>query len=120
MSLTGQCPQRRAAPRKAGEPCRAHNECQHNDHGSTTHRARLALWTAGSTTGDCLPSVGPSMFNRTAVADPNFDSWYSQVTALPRLGGHALTLAERRQIQGVTDVHHPLRDDLQDKRGAHG
>jgi hypothetical protein len=37
----------------------------------------------GSTTGDCLPSVGPSMFNRTAVADPNFDSWYSQVTALP-------------------------------------
>lgn len=37
----------------------------------------------GSTTGICLPSVGPSMFNRTVVADPNFDSWYSQVTALP-------------------------------------
>jgi hypothetical protein len=37
----------------------------------------------GSTTGICLPSVGPSMFNRTAVANPNFDSWYSQVTALP-------------------------------------
>jgi hypothetical protein len=38
---------------------------------------------SGSATGDCLPSVGPSMFNRTALADPNFDSWYSQVTALP-------------------------------------
>lgn len=38
---------------------------------------------SGSATGICLPSVGPSMFNRTAVADPNFDSWYSQVTALP-------------------------------------
>jgi ABC-type branched-subunit amino acid transport system substrate-binding protein len=38
---------------------------------------------SGSATGDCLPSVGPSMFNRTAIADSNFDSWYSQVTALP-------------------------------------
>jgi hypothetical protein len=38
---------------------------------------------SGSATGDCLPSVGPSMFNRIAVADPNFDTWYSQVTALP-------------------------------------
>lgn len=37
---------------------------------------------SGSATGDCLPSVGPSMFDRTAVADPDFDTWYSQVTAL--------------------------------------
>jgi hypothetical protein len=37
----------------------------------------------GSTTGDCLPSVGPTVFNRTAVADPDFDAWYSQVKALP-------------------------------------
>jgi ABC-type branched-subunit amino acid transport system substrate-binding protein len=49
----------------------------------------------GSTTGDCLPSVGPTMFNRTAVADPDFDSWYSQVTALPSdVGWRALYARE--------------------------
>ena len=38
---------------------------------------------SGSATGDFLPSLGPDVFNRTAVDDPNFDAWYALVTALP-------------------------------------
>lgn len=37
----------------------------------------------GSTTNPCLPSVGPTVFNTTAVPDPGFGEWYSEVTALP-------------------------------------
>lgn len=49
----------------------------------------------GSATGTCLPSVGPTMFNRTAVANPNFESWYSQVTTLPSdVGWRALYALE--------------------------
>jgi hypothetical protein len=38
---------------------------------------------SGSATGDGLPGLGPDVFNRTAVEDPNFDAWYASVTALP-------------------------------------
>ncbi|HEV8103169.1 MAG TPA: hypothetical protein VGP69_05480 [Gaiellaceae bacterium] len=38
---------------------------------------------SGSATDASLPSLGPHVFNRTAVADPNFDAWYGLVTALP-------------------------------------
>jgi ABC-type branched-subunit amino acid transport system substrate-binding protein len=38
---------------------------------------------SGSATATDLPSLGPDVFNRTAVADPNFDAWYPLVTALP-------------------------------------
>ena len=37
----------------------------------------------GSTTAGYLPAVGPTVFDRTAVADPGFDAWYAQVRALP-------------------------------------
>jgi ABC-type branched-subunit amino acid transport system substrate-binding protein len=37
----------------------------------------------GSATDPSLPALGPNVFNRTAVEDPNFDAWYAQVKALP-------------------------------------
>jgi ABC-type branched-subunit amino acid transport system substrate-binding protein len=37
----------------------------------------------GSATNPCLPADGPTVFNRTAVADPSFDAWYAGVQALP-------------------------------------
>ncbi len=37
----------------------------------------------GSATASYLPEVGPTVFDRTAVADPNFDAWYALVKALP-------------------------------------
>jgi ABC-type branched-subunit amino acid transport system substrate-binding protein len=37
----------------------------------------------GSTTDQCLPPVGPTVFNRTALADPKFDAWYAWVWDLP-------------------------------------
>jgi ABC-type branched-subunit amino acid transport system substrate-binding protein len=37
----------------------------------------------GSTTSPCLPADGPTVFNRTVVADPGFDTWYAAVQTLP-------------------------------------
>ena len=37
----------------------------------------------GTTTGECLPQVGPTVFNRTTVTDATFDAWYAAVQALP-------------------------------------
>jgi ABC-type branched-subunit amino acid transport system substrate-binding protein len=37
----------------------------------------------GSTTSPCLPADGPTVFNRTAAADPGFDTWYASVKGLP-------------------------------------
>jgi ABC-type branched-subunit amino acid transport system substrate-binding protein len=37
----------------------------------------------GSTTSPCLPADGLTVFNRTAAADPGFDTWYASVKALP-------------------------------------
>jgi hypothetical protein len=37
----------------------------------------------GSTTDPCLPSVGPTVFDSTAVPDPGFSAWYAQVKTLP-------------------------------------
>jgi ABC-type branched-subunit amino acid transport system substrate-binding protein len=46
--------------------------------------ARAGVVTiSGSATASGLPSLGPGVFNRTAVADPDFDAWYALVTALP-------------------------------------
>jgi ABC-type branched-subunit amino acid transport system substrate-binding protein len=49
----------------------------------------------GSATNPCLPADGPTVFNRTAVADPNFDAWYAAVQTLPsdRLWAAVYTLA---------------------------
>jgi ABC-type branched-subunit amino acid transport system substrate-binding protein len=47
------------------------------------YEAADVVTISGSATNDSLPSLGPDVFNRTAVADPNFDSWYALVTALP-------------------------------------
>jgi len=38
---------------------------------------------SGSATAADLPNLGPDVFNRTAVEDPNFDAWYALVGALP-------------------------------------
>jgi len=37
----------------------------------------------GSATAQCLPPIGPTIFDRTAVADPDFDAWYARVQTLP-------------------------------------
>lgn len=37
----------------------------------------------GSATDATLPAFGPTVFNRTAVADPDFDTWYGTVKTLP-------------------------------------
>jgi ABC-type branched-subunit amino acid transport system substrate-binding protein len=37
----------------------------------------------GSTTNPCLPSVGPTVFNATAVPGAEFDAWYATVKSLP-------------------------------------
>ena len=37
----------------------------------------------GSTTNPCLPLVGPTVFNGTAVPGDAFDAWYQRVQALP-------------------------------------
>ena len=38
---------------------------------------------SGSATAADLPSNGPTVFNRTAVPDPGFDTWYTVVRTLP-------------------------------------
>jgi ABC-type branched-subunit amino acid transport system substrate-binding protein len=38
---------------------------------------------SGSATDPSLPGLGPNVFNRTAVEDPEFSAWYGQVKALP-------------------------------------
>lgn len=38
---------------------------------------------SGSATDPSLPGLGPNVFNRTAVADPDFEGWYAQVKELP-------------------------------------
>ena len=38
---------------------------------------------SGSASDPSLPALGPNVFNRTAVADPDLDAWYAQVKALP-------------------------------------
>jgi len=37
----------------------------------------------GSTTNPCLPTIGPTVFNSTAVPGDAFDAWYQSVQALP-------------------------------------
>ena len=37
----------------------------------------------GSTTGVSVPPLGPTVFNGTAVPDPDFTPWYAAVKALP-------------------------------------
>ena len=37
----------------------------------------------GSTTNPCLPPIGPTVFNATAVPGDAFDAWYQSVQALP-------------------------------------
>jgi ABC-type branched-subunit amino acid transport system substrate-binding protein len=38
---------------------------------------------SGSASATDLPSLGPTVFNRTIVEDPSSDAWYGQVRALP-------------------------------------
>lgn len=38
---------------------------------------------SGSASATDLPSLGPTVFNRTIVEDPNSDAWYGRVRALP-------------------------------------
>jgi len=37
----------------------------------------------GSTTNPCLPPIGPTVFNSTAVPGDAFDAWYQSVQSLP-------------------------------------
>lgn len=47
------------------------------------YEAADVVTISGSATNSSLPSLAPDVFNRTAVADPDFGAWYSLVTALP-------------------------------------
>jgi hypothetical protein len=50
----------------------------------------------GSTTNPCLPPIGPTVFNGTAVPDDAFDAWYQSVQQLP--GDVAWRVAYQQQF----------------------
>jgi len=54
------------------------------DESLAVYEAADVVVVSGSATAPTLPPFGPTVFNRTAVADPGFDDWYAQVAALPR------------------------------------
>jgi ABC-type branched-subunit amino acid transport system substrate-binding protein len=48
------------------------------------YEAAGVVTISGSATADSLPTLGPTIFNRTAVSDGDgFADWYARVTALP-------------------------------------
>src|SRR5204863_2183614 len=47
------------------------------------YEAADVVTITGSATATDLATHGFSVFNRVAVADPDFDAWYASVTALP-------------------------------------
>jgi ABC-type branched-subunit amino acid transport system substrate-binding protein len=49
----------------------------------------------GSTTNPCLPPLGPTVFNATAVPGDPFDAWYAGVTALPSDAAWSLAYQQR-------------------------
>ena len=48
-----------------------------------TYEAAGLVTISGSATVAGLAALGPTVFNRTALADPGFESWYELVKALP-------------------------------------
>jgi hypothetical protein len=48
----------------------------------SVYESRGIVAINGSATSPCLPGLGPTVFDRTAVADPDFDAWYAAVQTL--------------------------------------
>lgn len=53
------------------------------DSALSVYEAHEIVTINGSTTHPCLPLVGPTVFNGTAVPGDAFDGWYQSVQALP-------------------------------------
>jgi hypothetical protein len=54
-----------------------------SDSALSVYEAHEIVTINGSTTNPCLPPVGPTVFNGTAVPGDAFDAWYQSVQALP-------------------------------------
>ena len=53
------------------------------DSALSVYEAHEVVTINGSTTNPCLPPIGPTVFNGTAVPGDAFDAWYQSVQALP-------------------------------------
>jgi ABC-type branched-subunit amino acid transport system substrate-binding protein len=53
------------------------------DQALAVYQAAGLVTISGSATSPALASLGYSVFDRTAVADPGFDAWYATVATLP-------------------------------------
>jgi len=53
------------------------------DSALSVYEAHEVVTNNGSTTNPCLPPIGPTVFNGTAVPGDAFDAWYQSVQALP-------------------------------------
>jgi ABC-type branched-subunit amino acid transport system substrate-binding protein len=53
------------------------------DQALPVYEAAGVVTITGSASDAALPGFGPTVFDRTAVADPNFDAWYGTVKTLP-------------------------------------
>jgi ABC-type branched-subunit amino acid transport system substrate-binding protein len=53
------------------------------DSALSVYEAHDVVTINGSTTNPCLPPIGPTVFNGTAVPGDAFDAWYQDVQALP-------------------------------------
>lgn len=54
-----------------------------SDSALSVYEAYEVVTINGSTTNPCLPPIGPTVFNGTAVPGDAFDAWYQNVQALP-------------------------------------
>jgi ABC-type branched-subunit amino acid transport system substrate-binding protein len=62
-------------------------DCGAEANALATYEAAGVLAVTGSATAACLPALGPTVFDRTAIPDglaTDFDTWYALIQATPR------------------------------------
>jgi ABC-type branched-subunit amino acid transport system substrate-binding protein len=71
----------------------------------------------GSTTNPCLPPIGPTVFNSTAVPGDAFDEWYQSVQALPSDAAWRLAYQSRFGIAATdfSDLYYDATNVLLDQ-----
>ena len=71
----------------------------------------------GSTTNSCLPPIGPTVFNSTAVPGDAFDAWYQSVQALPSDAAWRVAYQSRFGIAptGFADLYYDAAGVLLDQ-----
>jgi hypothetical protein len=71
----------------------------------------------GSTTDPCLPAIGPTVFNSTAVPGDAFDAWYQSVQALPSDAAWRLAYQNRFGIPATdfADLYYDATNVLLDR-----